>query len=131
MNIPDSFCPQAHDELREEPMARPRSLAQILWFYICLLAIVPELHGQVPDAWQPVPKDDLALKDNPTDPGSSAMILERQVYTDDEKRIQTEWIPNGEKTRPGYCPEQQLFARRPSMINQARRSFVRGDSRHP
>jgi nucleotide-binding universal stress UspA family protein len=40
-------------------------------------------------------------------------------------------FPNGEKTRPSYCPEQQLFARRPSMINQARRSFVRGDSRHP
>ena len=73
-------------------MARPRSLAPILWFYICLLPIVPELHGQVPDSWQPVAKDDLALKDNPADLGSSAMILERQVYTDDEKRIETEWI---------------------------------------
>src|SRR6516164_7901969 len=48
-------------------------------------------------------------------------------------RISHDWllahVPNGEKTRPGYCPEQQLFARRPSMISQARRSFVRGDSR--
>src|SRR6516165_1287633 len=99
-------------------MGPQRGLTRIL--FLCLGAMpaasmlaaqIPELHGQVPDAWQPVPKDDLALKDNPTDPGSSAMILERQVYTDDEKRIQTEWIPNGEKTRPGYCPEQQLFAR--------------------
>ena len=35
-------------------------------------------------------------------------------------------IPNGEKTRPGYCPEQQLFARRPSMINEAREVFCQG-----
>src|SRR5215469_13993818 len=26
----------------------------------------------------------------------------------------------GEKTRPGQCPEQQLIAQRPSMINEAR-----------
>jgi hypothetical protein len=37
----------------------------------------------------------------------------------------------GEKTRPGHCPEQQLFAQRPSMINQAEKSFPRGHSRHP
>ena len=67
-------------------MWRSRSLAQILLFCTCSLSIVPRLPGQVPDAWQPIPKDDLALKDNPANPGSSAMILERQVYTDDEKR---------------------------------------------
>jgi len=48
--------------------------------------------GQAADAWPPVPKEDLALKENPSDPGSAAMILERQVYTDDEKRVQTEFL---------------------------------------
>jgi hypothetical protein len=47
--------------------------------------------GQAADAWPPVLKEDLVLKENPSDPGSAAMILERQVYTDDEKRIQTEF----------------------------------------
>jgi len=39
--------------------------------------------------------------------------------------------PYGEKTRPGDRPEQQLFAQRQSMINQAREVFATGDSRHP
>jgi hypothetical protein len=38
----------------------------------------------------------------------------------------------GEKTRPGHCPEQQLIAQLPSMINEAREvPFATGDSRHP
>src|SRR6266550_820752 len=73
-------------------MRRAPSLIQIPCLVAFLLSIVPEQLGQVSDAWQPVPKEDLALKDNPANPGSSAMILERQIYTDDEKRFQTEWV---------------------------------------
>jgi hypothetical protein len=54
--------------------------------------IIPRTLGQISDSWQPVTQQDLALKDNPAVPGSAAMILERQIYTDDEKRLQTEWI---------------------------------------
>lgn len=57
-----------------------------------ILVFSPMLSAQVPNAWQPVPKEDLALKDNPSNPGSSAMILERRIYTDDEKRFQTEFV---------------------------------------
>lgn len=32
----------------------------------------------------------------------------------------------GEKTDPGHCPEQQLFAQRPSMINRARGGLLSG-----
>jgi hypothetical protein len=67
-------------------------LAKVLLLCMCSLSIASKLSAQISDAWQPVPKDDLALKDNPANPGSAAMILERQVYTDDEKRVQTEWI---------------------------------------
>ena len=110
-------------------MARPRSLAQILWFYICLLPIVPELHGQVPDAWLPVPKDDLALKDNPSDLGSSAMILERQVYTDDEKRIQTEWIRIKVLTERGraYADVEIPYLEKSTSIEGIRGRTVRPD----
>jgi hypothetical protein len=59
---------------------------------LLLLSFIPQSPGQVENGWQPVPKEDLELKDNPVNPGSSAMILERQVYTDDQKRVQTEWV---------------------------------------
>jgi uncharacterized protein DUF3857 len=59
---------------------------------LCSLCIVPFSVGQISDSWQAVPKEDLVLKENPVSPGSAAMILERQVYTDDEKRLQTEWV---------------------------------------
>jgi len=69
------------------------SLAQRSFlFCACLLAFAPDLRGQAADAWPAVPKEDLALKENPSDPGSAAMILERHVYTDDEKRVQTEFL---------------------------------------
>lgn len=50
------------------------------------------LPGQAADAWPPVRKEDQALKENAADPGSAAMILDREVYTDDEKRVQTEFL---------------------------------------
>ena len=73
-------------------MRSSRNLAQIFFLCVCSLSLMPKLLGQIPDAWQPIPKEDLVLKDNPADPGSSAMILERQVYTDDEKRVQKEVV---------------------------------------
>jgi uncharacterized protein DUF3857 len=48
--------------------------------------------GKAADAWPPVPKEDQARRENVTDPGSAAMILEREVYTDDEERVQTELL---------------------------------------
>jgi len=48
--------------------------------------------GQAADAWPPVPQGDQALKENAADPGSAAMILEREIYTDDERRVQTEFL---------------------------------------
>jgi len=32
-------------------------------------------------------------------------------------------VPNGQDTRPGHCPRQQLIGQRPSMIDQAREVF--------
>lgn len=68
------------------------SLALTLILPLLFAAFSSKAPGQATDSWQPVPKEDLVLQDNHADPGSPAMILERQVYTDDEKRIQTEWV---------------------------------------
>jgi hypothetical protein len=73
-------------------MRRPPYSLQIFTICLYLLWFLPKSSGQAANGWQPVPKEDLALKDNPANPGSSAMILERQIYTDDEKRVQTEWV---------------------------------------
>src|SRR5947208_511608 len=71
-----------------------QSSQRLVHVLVCLCATcsVPSVRAQIADSVQVVPKDDLALKDNPADPGSAAMILERQVSTDDEKRLQTEWV---------------------------------------
>src|SRR5215469_2067841 len=84
---------------------------------------------QIPDTWQPIPKEDLALKDNPADPGSAAMILERQTYTDDEKRLQTEWIRIKVFTERGkdYADIQIPYIAHSTSIEGIRGRTVRAD----
>jgi len=84
---------------------------------------------QVPDTWQPIPKEDLALKDNPADPGSAAMILERQIYTDDELRLETEWIRIKVFTERGkdYADIQIPYLARSTSIEGIRGRTVRAD----
>jgi transglutaminase-like putative cysteine protease len=41
-----------------------------------------------PPAWNPVPPEELALTDNPAQPGAHAMILYREVHTDDAKAFE-------------------------------------------
>src|SRR5262249_53786137 len=85
--------------------------------------------GQIPDTWQPVPQQDLALKDNPDDSGSAAMILERQIYTDDEKRLQTEWIRIKILSEAGkaYADVQIPYMARSTSIEEIRGRTVRSD----
>jgi hypothetical protein len=59
---------------------------------VCCLVCVPSMRGQAAVSWPVASKEDLSLEENPADPGSAAMILDRQVYTDDEKRVQTEFV---------------------------------------
>ncbi len=77
---------------RDKAAMRRRNFAHSIAAVICSLCILPIAAGQISDNWQAVPKEDLSLKDNPASPGSAAMILERQVYANDEKRVQTEWV---------------------------------------
>ncbi len=110
-------------------MRRGWSLSQIFFFVVCLLSIVPVLPGQSSDTWQAVPGDDLALKDNPANPGSSAMILERQIYTDDAKRIQTEWVRIKVFTEEGraYADVEIPYLAKSTTIEGIRGRAVRPD----
>ena len=66
-------------------------MTKIALLCVCAMLTAPQLFAQSGENWGTVPQQDLELKDNSARPGDSAMILERRVYTDDEKRIQTEW----------------------------------------
>src|SRR5215472_17065646 len=110
-------------------MWRSQSMTQILVFCVGSLSIVPTPRGQVPDAWEPVPKADLALKDNPANPGSSAMILERQVYTDDEKRVQREFVRIKVFTEAGrsYADVEIPYVVKRTSVEDIRARTVRPD----
>jgi Domain of Unknown Function with PDB structure (DUF3857)/Transglutaminase-like superfamily len=59
----------------------------------CLAPIAAR--GASPDKnnkWLPVAAEDLALKDNPASPGDHAMILYRELFRDDSKSYETEYI---------------------------------------
>jgi hypothetical protein len=53
------------------------------------LFFVPCSHGQDAYPWPPVPAEELALKENATEPGSMALMLEFRIYTDCEKSTET------------------------------------------
>jgi Domain of Unknown Function with PDB structure (DUF3857)/Transglutaminase-like superfamily len=110
-------------------MPRWRSLGHILVLCLSSLSLVPKLPAQVSDGWQPIPKDDLALKDNPADPGSAAMILERQIYTDDEKRVQTEWVRIKVFTEAGraYADVEIPYLVKSTSVEDIRGRTVRSD----
>ncbi|HEY3928876.1 MAG TPA: DUF3857 domain-containing protein [Candidatus Koribacter sp.] len=58
-----------------------------------ILAISPALLTQKAHAqWQPIPPEDLALKDNPAQPGAKAMILYRSVERDDDMGKETQYV---------------------------------------
>ncbi len=59
---------------------------------LLLPAVCPALALELADAWAPIAADDLALKDNPADPGAAAMVLLNEVETRDDKRYETHHV---------------------------------------
>jgi len=60
---------------------------------LAVLFFAPPVHAksQQPEVagWQPISKEEWALNDDPTNPGASALILYREVTTDDMKSVET------------------------------------------
>src|SRR5512142_837773 len=59
-----------------------------LFAFVLLVAAVPLV---AKDDWLPITKEDLALKDNPAQPGAPAMILHREVFTDNVNDFETNY----------------------------------------
>ena len=104
-------------------------LCQIAFLCSWSLWAAPGLSAQMPNNWEAVPKEDLDLKDNPAHPGDSAMILERRVYTDDEKRTQTEWLRIKILTEGGraYADIEIPYVARNTSIEDIQARTVRSD----
>jgi len=65
-------------------------------FLICLSLLVFTLTATnstlAGDDWLPIPPEELAMKDNPASPGSHAMILYREVFTDDTEAYERHYV---------------------------------------
>lgn len=66
--------------------------AVLLCLAIGLLTVFPSATRAGGDEWLPINPADLALKDNPASPGSSAMILYREEAVDDSHHFQSEYF---------------------------------------
>src|SRR5579863_7513492 len=60
-------------------MNRIGRIVSFIIFAAAALVAVPRSHA---DDWLPIPPEDLAMKDNPKQPGADAMILYREVNED-------------------------------------------------
>src|SRR5215472_14599395 len=47
--------------------------------------------SQAPASWSPISKEELELKDNSLEPGEAAMVLYREVQTDNSKSLETRY----------------------------------------
>lgn len=54
-----------------------------------MLSLCPPAHSK--DAWLPITPEELAMKDNPLSPGSAAMILYREMTTNDPESYETHY----------------------------------------
>lgn len=78
-----SSCPSATLCLRRNAF---------LFFLFCGTFYFPhKVFAELPAPWQPISKEELELKDNPQHPGDSAMILYREVQTDNARSLEAHY----------------------------------------
>jgi len=63
-------------------------LAFLTTFLLTGASVFPQ---EAPSQWPTIPKDELALKDDPSNPGASAILLYRDVVSDDVKLLETQY----------------------------------------
>src|SRR5215467_1838630 len=59
--------------------------------YILVLSLPQKVTSQAPASWSPISKEELELKDNSLEPGAPAMVLYREVQTDNNKSLDTHY----------------------------------------
>jgi len=65
----------------------------VLFLACALILCFPQRAiSQVAASWAPISKEELELKDNSLEPGEAAMVLHREVQTDNNKSLETHYI---------------------------------------
>lgn len=93
---------------------------------LLLVVSLPLAHAK--DDWLPISPEDLALKDNPAQPGSSAMILYRSVERNDQMGSEREYIRIKIFTEEG---KQYADVSMPPFDREFKVSGVQGRTIHP
>jgi hypothetical protein len=70
------------------PKPRPAALA---FLAVLLLGWSTPAHPKDKEEWPPISPEELAMKDNPASPGSAAMILYREMTTNDPESYETHY----------------------------------------
>lgn len=80
-------------------------------------------------AWPPVSNEELAMKDDPANPGAAAILLSREVTTDDVKGISTEYrrikILNDDGTK--YANIEIPYVEREERVEDIQARTIRPD----
>lgn len=100
----------------------------LLFSLIWLGLLIPHANFAA-DEWLPINPADLALKDNPASPGSHAMILNRQEYTDTTLSFYTEYMRIKIFTEEGkkYGDVEIPFVKGLSDVKDVRARTIRPD----
>jgi len=83
------------------------------------------------DEWPPVPPEELALKDDPANPGASAILLYREISTDDVKAVGTNYYRVKILTESGkkYADIEIPYLNKAIEIRNIRARTVQPDGR--
>jgi uncharacterized protein DUF3857 len=71
--------------VRSASLGRPRPLGALIWVLAIGLPLKSSQKQASPDTWPAITAEQFALKDDPSNPGAKAVMLEREVTTDDTK----------------------------------------------
>lgn len=68
-----------------------RQCSVLFLAYVVILSFSQRLFSQASASWSPISKEELELKDNSLEPGAPAMVLYREVQTDNNKSLETRY----------------------------------------
>ncbi len=102
---------------------------------LALLAALPgwQIQGQKPAVsdWPDIPADELGMKDDPSNPGARAIVLYREVMTDDAKYVESHYYRIKILTEEGrkYADIEIPYFAKAASIEEIRARVVQPDGK--
>jgi hypothetical protein len=107
----------------------PRALVALSLLLLALGCLVPAQAKDEKYVWPPITPEELAMKDDPTNPGAPAILLYREQQGDDQKRYETVYYRIKVLTDEGrkYADIEIPYVERLGEIEDIRARTVRPD----